>query len=160
MNSYRVLRIFFYSFCDYANLNLAHGLTYNYRPTVMKTSIAFKKLSFSFLFFLLIILCKDSAEKKSAIKNEEAATETIKDTVVKKDTPASSEKSNANKWNANAAAAQIKFSIKGPFGTVNGNLSGLKSTILFDENNLTASSIRASVDTKSISTGIKLRNRD
>jgi len=111
----------------------------------MKTSIAFKKLSFSFLFFLLMISCKDSAEKKSAIKNEEAATETIKDTVVKKDTPASSEKSNANKWNANAAAAQIKFSIKGPFGTVNGNLSGLKSTILFDENNLTASSIRASV---------------
>src|SRR5262245_31132743 len=63
-------------------------------------------------------------------------------------------------WNADASKAQIDFEVGGPFGKVHGSLSGLKSTIQFDENNLAASSFKASVDPKSISTGIGLRNRD
>ena len=63
-------------------------------------------------------------------------------------------------WNADVSKAQINFEVNGPFGKVHGHLSGLKSTIQFDANNLAASSFRASVDPKSISTGIGLRNRD
>ena len=126
----------------------------------MKISIALRKISFPFLILLFIVSCKDSAGKNNAAKNDEAGTEIKKDTVPKKNTTASSEKVAVKKWNANASAAQIKFSVKGPFGTVHGNLSGLKSTILFDKDNLAASSIRASTDPKTISTGIKLRNRD
>ena len=114
------------------------------------------------LFFILflIISCNDSVEKKSITKNDEVSTETKEDTVPKKDKPDPSEKNAVKKWNANATEAHIQFSVKGPFGTVHGNLSGLKSTILFDKDNLAASSIRASTDPKTISTGIKLRNRD
>jgi len=125
----------------------------------MKISSAIKKLSFFFILFF-IISCNDSIEKKSTTKNDEVSTETKKDTVPKKDKPNPPEKKAVKKWNADASAAQIKFRVKGPFGTVHGNLSGLKSTILFDKDNLAASSIRASTDPKSISTGIKLRNRD
>ena len=87
-------------------------------------------------------------------------THSKKDTAAKNNSGALVEKNTAKKWNANAAAAQIKFKVDGPFGTVNGSLSGLKSTILFDENNLAASSIHAGVEAKSINTGIGLRNRD
>jgi polyisoprenoid-binding protein YceI len=69
-------------------------------------------------------------------------------------------KTAATSWNADASKAQINFEVSGPFGKVHGSLSGLKSTILFDENNLASSSFRASVDPKSIRTGIGLRNRD
>jgi len=65
-----------------------------------------------------------------------------------------------SRWHADAPKAQIKFTIDGPFGNVHGKLGDLKSTIQFDENNLAASSFKASVDPKSISTGIGLRNRD
>jgi len=125
----------------------------------MKIPIPIKKMSLFFILFL-IISCNDSVEKKSITKNDEVSTETKEDTVPKKDKPNTPEKNAVKKWNANATEAQIKFSVKGPFGTVHGNLSGLKSTILFDKDNLAASSIRASTDPKSISTGIKLRNRD
>jgi len=63
-------------------------------------------------------------------------------------------------WNADPSKAEINFEVSGPFGKVHGSLSGLKSTIQFDEKNLAASSFRASVDPKSISTGIGLRNHD
>src|SRR6185295_3590872 len=63
-------------------------------------------------------------------------------------------------WNADPSKAEISFEVSGPFGKVHGDLSGLKSTIQFDENNLAASSFKASVDPKSISTGIGLRNHD
>ena len=133
----------------------------------MKISMAIKKIALPFFMLLLIVSCGDSAEKGSSIKNDEAgtekkeaATETKKDTATKTDPPASAGKSNSKKWNANASSAQIKFSVKGPFGIVHGDLSGLKSTILFDEGDLGASSISASVDPKSIATGIKLRNKD
>lgn len=126
----------------------------------MKISIAIKKISSLFFILLFMVSCTDSAGKKSATKNDEASTETKKDTIPKKNITASLEKNAVKKWNANATEAQIKFSVKGPFGTVHGNLSGLKSTILFDKDNLAASSIHASTDPKTISTGIKLRNRD
>jgi len=112
----------------------------------MKISMAIKKISLSFFLFLLLVSWKDSAEKQSNTKNDEVNIVARKDTV--------------KKWNSNASTAQIKFSVSGLFGTVHGDLSGLKSTILFDENNLAASSISASVDSKSISTGIGKRNRD
>jgi len=63
-------------------------------------------------------------------------------------------------WNADTAAAKITFSIKGPFGTVNGNFSSLKADIQFDEKNPGAGSISASVETKTVSTGVGLRNHD
>jgi polyisoprenoid-binding protein YceI len=44
------------------------------------------------------------------------------------------------------------------FGTVHGHFTGLKSTIVFDEKDLAASSLSASVDAKTVSTGIGLRN--
>ena len=42
---------------------------------------------------------------------------------------------------------------------VNGTFRGLKANILFDENNLAASKISASIAAKTIDTGIWLRNR-
>ncbi len=118
------------------------------------------KFMLSFLLFILVSSCKDSAGKKSSSKSDNTATETKKDNTTKKDESSSSGKGSATKWNANESTAQIKFSVKGLFGTVHGSLSGLKSTILFDEKDLSASSIHASVDPKTISTGSKMRNRD
>ncbi|MGC4036162.1 MAG: YceI family protein [Chitinophagaceae bacterium] len=64
------------------------------------------------------------------------------------------------KWKPEADKAQVNFKVKGPFGTVNGKFSGLKADIKFDEDNLKNSSINASIDAKSVSTGVGLRNRD
>jgi polyisoprenoid-binding protein YceI len=113
----------------------------------MKSSMVLRKIPPLFFMLFFIISCKDSAGQKSGTKND-------------KNSAASPGKIAVQKWNANASSAQIKFSVKGPFGTVHGNLSGLKSTILFDKDNLAVSSIRASSDPKTISTGIRLRNRD
>ena len=52
------------------------------------------------------------------------------------------------------------FSVKGPFGTVHGNFSGLKATIQFDEKDLAGSSFTASIETKTVNTGVGLRNSD
>ena len=109
----------------------------------MKIIMPIRKIVLPFLFLLLIFSCTDSSEKKTDTKKDEASTETKKDTATKKDIPASSGKSSGKKWNADAATAQIKFSVKGLFGTVHGSLSGLKSTILFDEDDLGGSSIHA-----------------
>ena len=51
-------------------------------------------------------------------------------------------------WVADTQKAKVQFIAKGPFGKVNGHFSGFKSEIIFDENNLSSSSIRASVDVK------------
>jgi len=64
------------------------------------------------------------------------------------------------RWTADAANAQINFVVGGPFGKVHGRLGGLKSLIQFDQDNLSASSFTASVNPKSIRTGIGLRNHD
>ena len=61
-------------------------------------------------------------------------------------------------WNADASKAKVGFSIKGPFGTVHGDFTGLKATIRFDVKNPGAGSITASIDAKTVSTGIGLRN--
>ena len=64
----------------------------------------------------------------------------------------------AGNWNADTANAKITFSVKGPFGTVNGSFTGLKATIKFDEKDLAGSSVQASIDPKTVSTGVGLRN--
>ncbi|HEY4874177.1 MAG TPA: YceI family protein [Puia sp.] len=66
----------------------------------------------------------------------------------------------ASNWNADTANAKISFSVKGPFGTVHGSLSGLKATIQFDEKSPSGGSFSASVDPNTISTGIGMRNHD
>ena len=123
---------------------------------------------------LFILSCKHSTEKYISSPNHKATSETKQDTkkedaadassekqkTVKEDKNDASSKKGMTKWEANAASSKVDFSVKGPFGTVNGNLSGLKSTILFDKENLAASSIHASTNTGSISTGINLRNKD
>src|SRR5271154_6303961 len=63
-------------------------------------------------------------------------------------------------WNVDTAKAKINFSVKGPFGTVHGSFSGLKATIKFDEKDLSGSSVTATIDVKTISTGIGMRNHD
>ena len=66
----------------------------------------------------------------------------------------------AEHWNADAASAKISFSVKGPFGRVHGNFSGLKTTIQFSEKDLASSSLSATIEAKTVSTGISLRNSD
>jgi len=66
----------------------------------------------------------------------------------------------AGTWNIDAENAKITFTVSGPFGMVHGSYSGLKATIKFDENDLAGSSISASVDANTVSTGIGLRNHD
>jgi len=68
----------------------------------------------------------------------------------------------AQNWTADASKAKVQFTVKGPFpfGTVHGSFSGFKSSIKFDANDLAGSAISASVDAKTVSTGIGLRNRD
>ena len=63
-------------------------------------------------------------------------------------------------WKADASQAKIMFTIKGPFGTVHGSFSGLQAKINFDEKHPESSSVSASVDAKTVSTGVGLRNSD
>jgi polyisoprenoid-binding protein YceI len=63
-------------------------------------------------------------------------------------------------WKPDAANAKISFSVKGPFGTVHGSFSELKATIEFDEKSPAKGSITASVEAKTVSTGVGLRNHD
>jgi polyisoprenoid-binding protein YceI len=71
-----------------------------------------------------------------------------------------STKADITKWKADEDQAKINFKIKGPFGTVNGNLKGLKATIIFDEKDLASSFIEASVDANTIDTDNNLRDKD
>ncbi|MFT3705112.1 MAG: YceI family protein [Agriterribacter sp.] len=66
----------------------------------------------------------------------------------------------AIKWNADSEKAAIKFTVDGPFGTVNGSFSGLKADIKFSADDLAGSSFTASIDPATVSTGVGLRNRD
>src|ERR1700730_7977464 len=63
-------------------------------------------------------------------------------------------------WKADSANARISFSVHGPFGMVHGSFSGLQSTIQFNEKDISGSSITASIDAKTVSTGVSLRNSD
>jgi polyisoprenoid-binding protein YceI len=64
----------------------------------------------------------------------------------------------ATNWSVDAANAKVGFSVKGPFGTVNGTFSGLQAAIHFDPADLGGSSIAASVDAGTVSSGVGLRN--
>jgi polyisoprenoid-binding protein YceI len=62
-------------------------------------------------------------------------------------------------WKADTAKATIKFVTSGVFGEVNGSLSSLKATILFNEKDPASSYMKATVDPNTIETGITLRNK-
>jgi polyisoprenoid-binding protein YceI len=64
----------------------------------------------------------------------------------------------ASNWNVDSANAKVGFSVKGPFGTVNGTFSGLTSTVKFDPADLGGSSVDASIDPNTVSSGVGLRN--
>src|SRR5579863_3443890 len=64
----------------------------------------------------------------------------------------------ATNWSADPANAKVGFSVKGPFGTVNGTFPGLQAAIHFDPGDLSGSSVQASVDAKTVSSGNGLRN--
>jgi polyisoprenoid-binding protein YceI len=64
----------------------------------------------------------------------------------------------ATNWNVDSAAAKIKFSVEGPFGTVHGSFTGLKATVKFDEKDLAGSAISASIDAKTVNSGVGMRN--
>ena len=63
-------------------------------------------------------------------------------------------------WKADTSNAKVSFTVKGIFGLVNGSFSGLQSTLQFNEKDLPGSSLSASVEAKTVSTGISLRNSD
>jgi polyisoprenoid-binding protein YceI len=63
-------------------------------------------------------------------------------------------------WKADTTNAKIDFTVKGMFGKVHGSFKGLQAKIQFNEKDLPASSMSASVDAKTVSTGISLRNSD
>ena len=66
----------------------------------------------------------------------------------------------SDNWKADTANAKVTFTVHGPFGTVHGSFTGLEASINFDEKNLSASSITASIDAKTVATGVSLRNSD
>jgi polyisoprenoid-binding protein YceI len=61
-------------------------------------------------------------------------------------------------WNVDTTKAKVSFSVKGPFGTVDGTFSGLKAAIQFDDKDLASSSVKASVEAGTVNTGVGLRN--
>jgi polyisoprenoid-binding protein YceI len=63
-------------------------------------------------------------------------------------------------WKVDTANAKINFTVEGIFGLVHGSFTGLQADIRFNEKDLPGSSFSASVDAKSVSTGISLRNSD
>ncbi len=64
----------------------------------------------------------------------------------------------ATNWTVDTANAKVGFSVHGPFGTVNGTFGGLEANIHFDPNDLPGSSIQASIDATTVSSGVGLRN--
>ena len=64
----------------------------------------------------------------------------------------------ASTWNVDSANAKVAFTVKGPFGSVNGTFTGLKATIQFDEKDLAGSSVKASIDAGTVSSGVGMRN--
>ena len=64
------------------------------------------------------------------------------------------------KWVSAPEKSLVGFTANGPFGKVNGTFGGIKAPVIFDEHNLSASSITASVEVNTIATGISLRDKD
>jgi polyisoprenoid-binding protein YceI len=63
-------------------------------------------------------------------------------------------------WKVDTTNTKVNFTVHGPFGTVHGSFTGLEATINFNEKSLSGSSIEASIDAKTVSTGVSLRNSD
>lgn len=63
-------------------------------------------------------------------------------------------------WRIDSANSKVNFTLHGPFGMVHGSFTGLEADIKFNEKDLSASSITASIDAKTVSTGVSLRNSD
>jgi polyisoprenoid-binding protein YceI len=61
-------------------------------------------------------------------------------------------------WTADADKAKITFTLDGPFGEVHGGFTGLTSEFQFDEKDPSKSSITASIDATTVSSGVGLRN--
>jgi polyisoprenoid-binding protein YceI len=66
----------------------------------------------------------------------------------------------AGNWTVDTANAKVLFSVKGPFGTCNGSFTGLEASIHFDPNDLAGSTVQASIDAKTVTSGVGLRNHD
>ena len=125
----------------------------------MKKLISINVILLSFFLPVVTNSYRDSLAIKDKTKKIEVGSAARKDNT-ETNSARNDLKAAVTTWNADAEKAQINFVVNGPFGKVNGKLSGLKSTIRFAVDNLAASSFRASVDPKSIRTGIGLRNRD
>jgi polyisoprenoid-binding protein YceI len=127
----------------------------------MNTLLAIKRTGMVFLLAGLLCYCRNSADKKEQTKSASstAGAEKGKDKD-KSNAAAPAGTSKTTKWKADVPNSHIGFSVKGPFGTVHGSLSGMKSDLRFDEKDLDGSFLQASVETKTISTGISLRNKD
>ncbi|MCA6363254.1 MAG: YceI family protein [Bacteroidetes bacterium] len=63
--------------------------------------------------------------------------------------------SNATLWKVTEDAYSVKFTSS----KFEGIFKGLKTELLFDENNLAASKLTASIDTKTVNTGNGMRNK-
>jgi polyisoprenoid-binding protein YceI len=63
-------------------------------------------------------------------------------------------------WDISTAKEKIGFQIKGPFGTVNGQLSDLKGQIIFDEAQPEKSSFKVNLSVSTLKTGIDKRDKD
>jgi polyisoprenoid-binding protein YceI len=64
----------------------------------------------------------------------------------------------ATDWKVDSEKAKVGFSVKGPFGTVNGTFTGLEAAIHFDPSDPGGSSVQASIDANTVSSGVGLRN--
>jgi polyisoprenoid-binding protein YceI len=64
----------------------------------------------------------------------------------------------AGNWTVDSAKSKVNFSVKGPFGTVHGNFTGLKAKIEFNEKD-GSGSVSASIDAKTVSSGVSMRNK-
>lgn len=62
---------------------------------------------------------------------------------------------NATSWNVKEDAYTVKFTSS----KMEGSFKGLKSELLFDENNLAASKLSATIDANTINTGNGMRNK-
>jgi polyisoprenoid-binding protein YceI len=66
--------------------------------------------------------------------------------------------SQAQNWKPSAVT--ITFTIKHAFGaTANGSFKGFTGLIVFDSNNLSNASLKASIDAKTIDTGLEIRDK-
>lgn len=62
---------------------------------------------------------------------------------------------NATSWSVKADAYSVKFTSS----KMEGSFKGLKSELFFDENNLAASKLSASIDANTVNTGNGMRNK-